>query len=165
MKSFPYSQHPAFLPIVTYLLALLFWVVLYFCVREYNFLNWNPTPDLKSGVFSIWFKHIAIILAIPTLGLFTYYKSKESRIAKFLFIVLSILLFFPWALSPISHILIGASNYKSLLLSIALIAIPFLLADFLKKESIGNFFLLACCLSAYLAPEISIFPLTFGNWP
>lgn len=139
MKRFPYSQHPAFLPIVAYLLILLFSVLLYLCID--NIIKWDSTR----GAFSIWFRNTALFLTIPSLGLFSYYKSEESRIAKVLFIALSILLFFPLAI-----ILIGL--YKEQIWTTPALVVLGLLARFLKKESesIGNVFLLTCCLSAYL---------------
>ncbi|MBR4839863.1 MAG: hypothetical protein IK005_05235 [Paludibacteraceae bacterium] len=97
---------------------------------------------------AVVFGAIAFLSLIPVLGVYSYYKEY-----KVLFYLISVLCLILWTPSLLC-LLRGLSKFPTVLLGVAWIAVPFLLAHFLFDESVGNYFGLALCLSGCLSINI-----------
>lgn len=111
---------------------------LWVCKEKY--WDWKFVP--------IVFGVIAFLSLIPVLGVYSYYK--EYKVLFYLISVLCLILWTPSLLCLLG----GLSKFPTVLLGVAWIVVPFLLAHSLFDESIGNYFGLALCLSGCLSINI-----------
>ena len=123
-----------------YVVALVLAAFFSLWVCKEKYLDWEFVP--------IVFGVIAFLSLIPVLGVYSYYK--EYKVLFYLISVICLILWTPSLLCLLG----GLSKFPTVLLGVAWIAVPFLLAHSLFDESVGNYFGLALCLSGCLSINI-----------